>query len=138
MTDKYTLQIPADLQQLARVRRFIQDAGTALGACKESVEDLALAIDEAVTNTIVHGYRGGRGTIAIKVRRSGDAVTVQLRDNAPVFDPTLVSDPDLDIPLEQRPLGGMGIYLMKNNVDELKYRAIEPGGNELTLVKKIE
>ena len=135
MTEEPLLKITADIEQLARVRQFIREAGMAHGAGEEAVEDLVLAVDEAVTNIILHGYGGGPGTIEIEVNRSGDAVQVRLRDHAPLFDPTQVPAPNLNIPLEERPLGGMGIFLMKNMVDAVSHRATDEGGNELTLVK---
>jgi anti-sigma regulatory factor (Ser/Thr protein kinase) len=56
---------------------------------------------------------------------------------APPFDPTRVPDPDLTLPLEERPLGGLGIYLIRQSVDKMVYRAVPEGGNELTLVKRL-
>lgn len=137
MIDEQFLQIPADVKELARVRRFIQEAAIVLGAGDAAVEDLVLAVDEAVTNIIVHGYNGKQGKVEIEASHSGDTIQVRLRDHAPIFDPTQVPDPDLDAPLEQRPLGGMGIFLMKNTLDGISHRVTEQGGNELTLIKKI-
>jgi serine/threonine-protein kinase RsbW len=136
MDQPYTLHITAELKNLAAIRRFTEKAAGELQTPLHAIEDLTLAVDEAVTNVIVHGYRRGPGTIEINVRRDRDLLVVSLLDQAPVFDPTSVPRPDLDIPLERRPFGGMGVHLMRESVDEILYRALPQGGNELTLVKK--
>jgi anti-sigma regulatory factor (Ser/Thr protein kinase) len=72
----------------------------------------------------------------VEVRQAGDDLAVTLRDRAPAFDPTLVPEPDVSLPLEQRPVGGLGIYLSRRLVDDMRYRARPGGGNETTLVKR--
>jgi serine/threonine-protein kinase RsbW len=62
---------------------------------------------------------------------------VQVRDEAPPFDPATVPSPDLSIPLEKRLFGGMGVFLMREMVDEIHHRIRPQGGNELSLVKRI-
>jgi serine/threonine-protein kinase RsbW len=62
-------------------------------------------------------------------------LVVCLRDHAPPFDPRSVLPPDPSLPLEVRPLGGMGVHLMKQLVDRVIHRVPPQGGNELTLVK---
>ncbi len=95
------------------------------------------AVDECVCNIIVHGYRGRPGSIEIALWGSQESLVVRLRDQALPFDPTAVPSPDVTSPLEQRPLGGLGIHLARYLVDEMTYRQLPEGGNELTLVKRI-
>ena len=66
------------------------------------------------------------------------ALAVRLRDQAPRFDPTTLPLPDPSLPLEERILGGMGVYLMRRAADEIRYRALPGGGNELTLMTRLE
>jgi len=61
---------------------------------------------------------------------------IELRDHAPGFDPTRVPPPDLTQPLEEREPGGLGVFLTRHMVDEMRYRALPGGGNELTLIKR--
>ena len=136
MDQPYTLHISAELKNLAAIRRFTEETAVELQTPSYAIEDLTLAVDEAVTNVIVHGYRRGPGTIEINMRRDRDLLVVSLRDQAPPFDPTSVPKPDINIPLDRRPFGGMGVHLMRESVDEILYRALPQGGNELTLVKK--
>jgi serine/threonine-protein kinase RsbW len=130
-----TLQIPAELLNLRKIRRFVEEEATALGANPDAVADLVLAVDEAVSNIIVHGYQGEAGIIAIEIRGQGDALVVRLFDQATPFDPNDVPPPDLTVPLEQRPYGGLGIYMIRQLVDQMIHRVLVQGGNELILVK---
>jgi len=131
-----SLRISAELKQLVVIRRFIEETAAAFKADPSAILDILQAVDEAATNIIVHGYRGQPGTIEIEIRREGDSLLVRLRDQATPFDPTAVPPPDLTLPLEKRPLGGMGIYLARQLMDEMTHRVTSQGGNELTLVKK--
>jgi len=130
------LRIPADLGKLADMRQFVREQAAQLGADGEAIDDIVTAVDELVTNSIVHGYRGAEGTVEVEVEASNGSVLVRLRDEAPAFDPTKVPDPDVTLPLELRPKGGMGIYLSLQATDGLAYRRTDTG-NELTLSKRL-
>jgi serine/threonine-protein kinase RsbW len=130
------LRISAKLENLSEVRRFVWETALSLGVDSVTLQDMLLAVDEAVTNIIMHGYRGREGHIDVEVGHTAGALVVRLRDEAAPFDPTRVSPPDLTLPLEQRAVGGMGIYLIRQVVDEVSHCITTQGGNELTLVKK--
>lgn len=137
-TLRTSLRIAADLKQLAAIRRFVEEAAAAFKIDPDAILDVVQAVDESAANIIMHGYRGQPGSIEIAVRRDGNALVIQLRDQARPFDPTSVPPPDVTLPLERRPVGGLGIYLTRLLVDEMRHRATPQGGNELTLVKKIQ
>jgi serine/threonine-protein kinase RsbW len=126
----------AELKNLAALRRFVEERMVGLGVDPEAIPGLVLAVDEAATNIIVHGYRNRGGVIEVEVQLEEGDLVLRLRDQAPPFDPTSVSPPDLTRPLEERSPGGLGIYLIRQAVDEISYRVAPEGGNELTLVKK--
>jgi serine/threonine-protein kinase RsbW len=132
--DRAVLRIPATLEELSTVRRFIRERAHRMGADPKVVHDLVQAVDESVANTILHGYRGRSGTVEVELGRSGESLVARLRDQAPAFDPTKLPDPDITLPLDKRPLGGMGVFLTRELMDEVSYRQIDKG-NELTLVK---
>ena len=136
METKSSFQISAELKNLALIRDFVQETATALAADPVILIDVVLAANEVATNIMIHGYQGQPGLIEIEVGRAGNALVVRLRDQAPPFDPTAVPDPDLNLPLEERPPGKMGVYLMRQLMDEITYRLTPQGGNELTLIKK--
>jgi serine/threonine-protein kinase RsbW len=87
-------------------------------------------------NIVLHGYQGQPGQIEVRVRAEGSDVKVLLRDQAPPFDPTLVPEPDITLPLERRPVGGLGIFLSRKLMDEIRHRHLPEGGNEVTLTKR--
>jgi serine/threonine-protein kinase RsbW len=131
-----TLQVSADLNNLAITRQFIRDAANELQADPATIGDVVLAVNEVVTNIIEHGYQGEPGIIEIEVEQATDSLIIRLRDQAPPFDPNAVPAPDLTLPLEKRPLGGLGVYITRQVMDEVTHQITPQGGNELTLVKK--
>ena len=130
------LRIPAKLENLSAIRRFVRERATALGVDPDIVPDVLLAVDEAATNVVLHGYQGREGVVEIEVLREGDALVIRLRDEAEPFDPTSLPPPDLAAPLEERALGKMGVYLVRRVMDEMSHRTTLQRGNELTLVKR--
>lgn len=133
-----SLCIAATLENLAVIRRFVEDATTALGIDPAAVASIVLAVDEATSNIIAHGYQGQPGDIEIDVEHERNALLIRLRDRAPPFDPTSVPTPDLAVPLEQRVAGGLGIHLIRQTMDRVTHRITPQGGNELLLVKGLE
>lgn len=131
-----SLRIAAELENLGTIRRFVQQAAEALESDPAAIPDVLLAVDEATTNIIIHGYRGRPGLIELEVSRADDALVIRLHDHAAPFDPTEVPPPDLTLPLDQRPVGGMGIYLMQQLMDEVTYHTTPQGGNWLTMLKR--
>jgi len=131
------LCMAANLENLSAIREFVRQSASAFQVEADSVCDILLAVDEAATNIIVHGYRGCEGTIEIDVECLEDALVVRLRDEANPFDPRCVPAADVELPLEQRAPGGLGIHLMRRVVDDVGHCLTARGGNELTLVKKM-
>src|SRR5215207_8404909 len=136
MSNVFSLRVAADVGQLATIRAFVEQQARALDTDRFDIYDLILAVNEVATNIVVHGYRGQPGTLEIQLRRLGNAIEIQLRDQAPLFDPTLVPTPDLTLPLHKRPLGGMGVHVTRELMDTVHYRVTPEGSNELTLLKR--
>jgi glutamate/tyrosine decarboxylase-like PLP-dependent enzyme/anti-sigma regulatory factor (Ser/Thr protein kinase) len=129
-------RIPARLENLSEIRRFVRERAATLDVDPAVIPDVLLAVDEAATNVMVHGYQGREGFVEIEVLREVDALVVRLRDEAEPFDPSNVPAPDLRGPLEERALGKMGVHLMREVMDEMRHRITLERGNELTLVKR--
>jgi anti-sigma regulatory factor (Ser/Thr protein kinase) len=130
------LRLAAELNNLETMRRFVEESARHLHVDQDTAFDLAQAVDECATNIIEHGYQGRPGPIEIEIERDGGMLTIELRDHAPGFDPTRVPPPDLTLTLDEREPGGLGIFLTRHMVDEMRYRALPDGGNELTLLKR--
>jgi len=131
----YSLRMDAQLENLSAIRDFVEESTTRLQTVSAAIPNIVLAVDEMVTNIIEHGYRGQPGSIEIDLTTRDDALIVQLRDQAPLFDPTSVSLPDLSIHVDDRPPGGLGIYLTRKVMDDIQHQGTGTVGNTLTLIK---
>ncbi len=125
----------AHVRDLNDMRDFLEKAVLTLGGSDDDAGDLVLAVNEAVTNVLLHGYDSRPGPVTICVESVNDDLRVILTDSAPPFDPTRVPPPDIFLPLEDRPLGGLGVHMMRQLTDELLYRPLADG-NELVFVKR--
>ena len=133
-----TLQITASLDMLGQVRQFVEATAVLPHLTNpQTISDLVLAVDEAVTNIIRHGYQQQPGIIEINIRCQQHQIEIKLYDWSPNFDPTQIISPNPATPLSQRKPGGMGVYMMRHLTDELQYQRLADGRNELTLIKQI-
>jgi anti-sigma regulatory factor (Ser/Thr protein kinase) len=137
MSPSLSLRLDAVLEDLPQIRCFVQESASALGIASGDVPNVVLAVDEAVTNIILHSYAGHGGPVEIEVTKRLGALVVRLRDKAQPFDPTCVPAPDLTDPVEKRTLGGLGVHLIRQVMDQLIYRRRVDGGNELTMIKRV-
>ena len=131
------LQIRSDPAELAGVRDCVLEVATGVGFTEKEVADIILAVDEALTNVIRHGYGGPcKQPIDIHVERCGskgrEAISVSIRDFGKQFDPEAIAGRPLE---EVRP-GGLGIHIMKSVMDQVSYAPADGGGMMLTMTKK--
>jgi anti-sigma regulatory factor (Ser/Thr protein kinase) len=122
-----TRSLPAELNALAEIRRFVKEAASGAGIEESRSYRLQLAVDEIATNIILYGYKDASegAVISIGAEATGDALVITLRDQSPPFDPRTMQLPeaqDLARPLEERQIGGLGIYLALQGVDHFEYR----------------
>jgi anti-sigma regulatory factor (Ser/Thr protein kinase) len=130
-----TLVIRADLGEIPRVSALLDRVMGACGFPHDAILDLQLAVEEAVANTIQHGYRGAAGEIALTISATDRTAKVRIVDNASPFSPLSLPDPDRESGISERQIGGLGIYLIRQVVDDVSYRHAG-GKNILTLVKR--
>lgn len=131
------LRIRAELGELAGLREFVRTVLIRMGASTQCVDELVQAVDEAATNAIIHGYAGAPGWLDVSLSSDGDRCQVTIVDDAPVFDPTEVPEPDLALPAAVRGPGGMGVHLIRLAVDAVDHRPRPGGGNILTMVRSL-
>jgi serine/threonine-protein kinase RsbW len=131
-----TLRLTADLKDIPTIINTVTQTAVVLGSNHDAVDEIIVALDEAITNAIVHGYQRQPGIIEIEVKQQGNDLAIYIRDEAPLFDPTTVPTPDISLPLHLRPYGGLGVHMMRNFTDELHYQVTANDQNELVLVKK--
>jgi serine/threonine-protein kinase RsbW len=130
---------PGKLSSLAKIACFVATAANAAGLDDRAAYAVQMAVDEACSNIIEHAYgERNRGDIECEYKVTDESLVITLRDQGRPFDPTAIADPELDARIEQRPLGGLGVYLMRQLVDAVDYH-YDPGiGNVLTLIKRRE
>jgi serine/threonine-protein kinase RsbW len=135
--DCVELRLANDLAGLAELAEWVERFGAEQHLPATVVNALNVVLDEAVSNAVNHGYdAGARGEIAVRLRRAGDSVAVEVEDDGRPFDPLQVPPPDLTLSLEQRPIGGLGIHLIRNLMDEVSY-ARRDGRNVLKMAKHL-
>nr|AFI78697.1 anti-sigma regulatory factor, serine/threonine protein kinase [uncultured bacterium ws085G8] len=132
----FDLSVNASLDNLQGIRSYIDRVGTSLGVNESALGDLRLAVDEAVTNVVIHGYGETGGIVELHMHADGDAVVIRIRDRAASFDPSHVNAPQLDTNLKDRPFGGMGVFLIRKMTDKAEFLPLPGGGNEIRLVKR--
>jgi serine/threonine-protein kinase RsbW len=121
---------------LEPIARFVAQATEDAGLSERAAYAVQMAVDEACSNIIEHAYGGeGIGSIDCVYEVTTDRLIITLRDKGRPFDPSLVSDPDFDVQLEDRVLGGLGVYLIRQLMDAVDHRYEPEEGNVLTLVK---
>jgi serine/threonine-protein kinase RsbW len=132
-----TKLFPGQFSSLAEISEFVGLAAEAAGFDSKDVYAVKLAVDEACTNIIEHGYGGeGIGNIECSYHYDANCITIELRDWGTEFCPGDVPDPDYSVPLEELQLRGAGLFLMRKLMDDVRFSFNNEGGNLLVLVKK--
>ena len=130
---------PGRYDSLTGIVDFMTDAAQKAGLDARGVQAVQLAVDEACSNIIEHAYGGeGRGDIACTCCVDSGVLTMTLADQGAPFDPDSVPNPDLDADLDNRVEGGLGVYIMRELMDEIHHEFNPESGNLLTMVKRRE
>ena len=123
--DSNTLEVSADLSNIDVVTDFIRYHLDQLNVSEKLKNQFAIVIDELFSNIAKYAYEGYNGTVRVEFHKYEDApqaVSIIFRDNGIPFNPLEVSEPDVDAPLEDRDIGGLGIFLVRNIMDEVEYK----------------
>lgn len=134
MENMRKLTVPASKDQISIISEFILDLMANSGFDLQKVFEVQLAVEEACTNIAMYAYPKGDGDISIEAKVDDNRMELVIADRGKPFDPiakiTSISDADV----ENRPIGGLGIALIKSSVDKLCYEH-KDGKNMLKLVK---
>lgn len=127
-----------EMSEVSRMRGFFFSVCREHDIDEETAKSLNLAIEEWVANVINYAYpKGTRGHMELTAEISGGLLTLVIKDHGIPFDPTGYDDIDVEAELDDRPIGGLGIYLVKTIMDTMAYRRTPDGYNVLTLTKKL-
>ena len=127
-----------DIAEISKLNQFIEEVGDEFSLAPDLVFNLTLVMEEAIVNVINYAYpKEEHEKIYVSARLHGGSISMVIADNGKEFDPTLAPEADITLSAEERPIGGLGIFLIRNIMNEVKYERIE-GRNILTLEKKLQ
>lgn len=131
------LTLDATVENLDRVTEFVDEQLEELNCPPKAMIQINVAIDELFGNIADYAYRPdvGSATVRVEVVEEPLSVVITFIDNGKPFDPLSSGEPDLTLPAKKRPVGGLGIYLVKKNMDEITYE-YKNGQNILRIKKK--
>jgi serine/threonine-protein kinase RsbW len=134
---KKEITIKNNVSELQRVAQFVEEIGEEMGLDMELQMNLNLVMEEMVSNVIFYAYpEGTEADIELLAESDGKELTFLLSDRGKEFDPTLKEDADPDVNPIDREIGGMGIFIVKNIMNQVTYQRLE-GKNLLTMKKTI-
>ena len=139
MSAALSLRIATRLDELPRLDAAVEDFAQEQAWPPDLVFQVKLVLEELGVNIVNHGHDDdARHEIEIEIASAADALTIEIADDGRPFDPlTEAPEPDIESALEDRPIGGLGVHLVRTMMDEARYRR-EEGKNRLTLVKRRE
>ena len=130
------LIVKSSTDNLSLIRDFTKTAAADSGFPEDTIGKIILAVDEACTNVIKHAYKySPEGEIILFVKFDKSKFTISITDEGSNFNPGVVPDPDLKEYHKQKRVGGLGMFLMKKLMDEVKYVSLEGKKNQVILVK---
>ncbi len=137
MSAKLSLAAEANLDELQRFQEAVVEFGEAQDWPSDLAYQVELVIEEMCVNIINYGYDGeSLCRMELAVDSQADALIIEISDNGRAFDPLQEApSPDLSLDVEERPIGGLGVYLVKSIMDEAHYRR-KADKNYLKLVKR--
>ena len=131
------LVIKNEISEIGKLATFIEELGEVLVLAPDMIFNLNLALEEAVTNVILYAYpKEEQKDIFISANMSDNILIFVLTDSGKEFDPTKVPDADITLPAEEREIGGLGIFLIRQIMDKVEYQRID-GKNVLSMSKQL-
>ncbi len=136
-----TLTVPGTIDSLGAIARYVKQVTTAADLKRQTAYKLRLAVDEIATNIITHGYQeaGLTGEIYLTAVVNDSSLTLSLEDTGINYDPQQkipLQPEDLTQMLEERDIGGLGIHLALNSVDEFRYERIDNRNRNILVVHR--
>ncbi|MCX6151449.1 MAG: ATP-binding protein [Ignavibacteriales bacterium] len=130
------IKVKSTTDNLGMIRDFTKSIASQTGFTEEVVDKIALAVDEACTNIIKHAYKfSPEGDILINIKVAENKMIVSITDYGLDFNPSIIPVPDIKKYYQQHKVGGLGIYLMKKLMDEVRYNPNTGNKNQVVLVK---
>lgn len=130
------LTVKADISQLDQVLSFADGILEEIDCPMKTQMQLDIAIEELFVNIANYAYPDGEGNVVIEVEADSSTKSVQIvfEDEGIPYNPLEKEDPDISLSAEDRPIGGLGIFMVKKSVDDMSYE-YKDGKNRLTIKK---
>jgi anti-sigma regulatory factor (Ser/Thr protein kinase) len=130
-----SITFPNRLAEIGKAAQLIEAFGAAHGLSPDVVFTLNLALDEVVTNIISYAYDDqAEHQVGIRVALDGDDVVVHVEDDGGAFNPLDAPKPDLGLGLDERPIGGLGVHIVRSVMDTVEYR--REGDRNIFIMRK--
>jgi anti-sigma regulatory factor (Ser/Thr protein kinase) len=135
------LTVPGTIDSLGKIAEYVKLAAQVANLESKAAYKLRLAVDEIATNIITHGYEeaGLTGLLAISVDIDDSCLILAIEDTAILFDPrqkAALLKEDLSQILEERAIGGLGIHLVLDSVDEFRYQRLANGNRNILVMHR--
>ena len=131
-----TLNLNNKVSEITKLNAFVKSATATLNMESGLANKIKLAVEEAVTNVIDYAYPNDiEGNINITIEADESRIRFILTDSGAEFDPTGVSKADTTLTVEERPIGGLGVFLVRNLMDSINYERVD-GKNVLRMEKR--
>ena len=132
-----SITLPNDTQEVPRLAAFVDEVCEAIGFSPAVTMQMNLALEEAVVNVMKYAYPiGTHGNVTIEAQANDVRLKFTIIDSGKPFDPTVKADVDLSLPVQERPIGGLGIHIIRQIMDSINYERLD-GHNVLTLRKRL-
>lgn len=130
------MAVAAKVEALSQVIQYINENLNHFGCREELINQIDLAVEEIFVNIAHYAYSGGEGDALISIELQGNPpqAIIRFSDSGKPYNPTAREAPDLLLPLQERPIGGLGIFLARKYMDSMEYE-YKNGRNMLTLCK---
>lgn len=131
------LTLPAEIDRLPEVLSFVEEQLEEIGCPMKAQMQVSVAVEEVYVNIASYAYAPDTGMATIRLALTEEqAVTITFIDSGVAFNPLEKEDPDVSLPAEEREIGGLGIFMTKKTMDEVRYERLGDN-NVLTLIKRV-
>ncbi len=129
--------MPSDAAQLPVLTQFLHEFWSAAGLPLAETVTFELALEEIFMNVVMHGTPAGRVTrVEVSLVLHDGCLTLIIEDDGPSFNPLSLAAPDVTASLEERRVGGLGVYLVRQMMDAVGYQRLR-GRNQLSMTKRV-
>lgn len=135
--NRRTITLANRIDELSRISSFLEECADQWGMSMPVTMSLNLVLEEAFTNVVQYAYTDkNEHEIDLIIEKNSNELEITLIDDGEPYDPTEQKDPDINLSAEDRPIGGLGIFLIRKTMDEVKYFRKDEK-NHLVMVKGV-